>query len=658
MTTAIDYSYIDFDQRLTVNFNLMNRAVRVKKMVSEKIDRIFKKSLDSISNNLSNSENFDSKKVISSHIDDSEENLFKLNEKLNLLVNQEKVPCVMNRAVLFTQALVNKIEKVNTKWFGNFEISTKKLIKNEVKSSSDIVPGEWQNITSEMQNRESVTSQTDLNNLPSFEPVSLTQKETQSVEVPQFTPETEEAKPDHVPEPVSLNETSVPNVEVPDVTPEAEEAKTDYVPEPASLNETSVPNVEVPEFTPETEEAKTDYVPEPASLNETNVANVEVPEFTPETQETKTDYVPEPASLNETEVPSVEVPEFTFETEEAKTDYVPEPVSLNETNVPNVEVPEFTPETEEAKPDYVPEPASLNTSDVASVEVPEFTPETKEANADYVPEPASLNTSDVASVEVPEVAPKTEETNADYVPKPDYVPEPASLNEPEVPSVEVPDVTPKAEETKSDLKTMSIEDRIAKLLGKRDAERAEASDRDNSSTEKSATSSSVEPSQSLILAKLRRLNNTMKDKNAEIASLRKKLDEANDSVSTSRDKINGYEAVFRDLTVRYNGLSQENEKLLARVSEAESSSKSTIEKLQLQLSEIQELKAKQEEEHKKAIADLNEKHSREIEELNNKYNAKISEITAASERKVRAIYETISDALGEPVEETSYSKAA
>ena len=497
MTTAIDYSYIDFDQRLTVNFNLMNRAVRVKKMVSEKIDRIFKKSLDSISNNLSNSENFDSKKVISSHIDDSEENLFKLNEKLNLLVNQEKVPCVMNRAVLFTQALVNKIEKVNTKWFGNFEISTKKLIKNEVKSSSDIVPGEWQNITSEMQNRESVTSPTDLNNLPSFEPVSLTQNETQSVEVPQFTPETEEAK-------------------------------TDYVPEPTSLNEKEVPNAEVPEFTPETEEAKIDYVPEPASLNETNVPNVEGPE----------------------------------------------------------------------------------------------------------------------------VAPKTEETNADYVPKP------VSSNEPEVSSVQAPDVTPKAEETKSDLKTMSIEDRIAKLLGKRDAERAEASDRDNSSTEKSATSSSVEPSQSLILAKLRRLNNTMKDKNAEIASLRKKLDEANDSVSTSRDKINGYEAVFRDLTVRYNGLSQENEKLLARVSEAESSSKSTIEKLQLQLSEIQELKAKQEEEHKKAIADLNEKHSREIEELNNKYNAKISEITAASERKVRAIYETISDALGEPVEETSYSKAA
>ena len=51
MTTAIDYSYIDFDQRLTVNFNLMNRAVRVKKTVSEKIDRILKKSLDSISNN-------------------------------------------------------------------------------------------------------------------------------------------------------------------------------------------------------------------------------------------------------------------------------------------------------------------------------------------------------------------------------------------------------------------------------------------------------------------------------------------------------------------------------------------------------------------------------------------------------------------------------
>ena len=652
MTTAIDYSYIDFDQRLTVNFNLMNRAVRVKKTVSEKIDRIFKKSLDSISNNLSNSENFDSKKVISSHIDDSEENLFKLNEKLNLLVNQEKVPCVMNRAVLFTQALVNKIEKVNTKWFGNFEILSKKLIKNEVKSSSDIVPGEWQNITSEMQNRESVTSQTDLNNLPSFEPVSLTQNETQSVEVPQFTPETEEAKTDYVPEPTSLNETEVPNAEVPEFTPETEEAKIDYVPEPTSLNETNVPNVEVPEFTPETEEAKIDYVPEPASLNETNVPNVEVPEFTPETEEAKIDYVPEPASLNETNVPNVEVPEVAPRTEEVKTDYVPEPVSLNETEVPSVEVPEFTFETEEAKTDYVPEPASLNTSDVASVEVPEFTPETKEANADYVPEPVSLNETNVPNVEVPEVAPETEEA------KPDYVPEPVSLNEPEVPSVEVPGFTAEAEEAKPDLKTMSIEDRIAKLLGKRDAERAEASDRDNSSTEKSATSSSVEPSQSLILAKLRRLNNTMKDKNAEIASLRKKLDEANDSVSTSRDKINGYEAVFRDLTVRYNGLSQENEKLLARVSEAESSSKSTIEKLQLQLSEIQELKAKQEEEHKKAIADLNEKHSREIEELNNKYNAKISEITAASERKVRAIYETISDALGEPVEETSYSKAA
>ena len=652
MTTAIDYSYIDFDQRLTVNFNLMNRAVRVKKTVSEKIDRIFKKSLDSISNNLPNSENFDSKKVISSHIDDSEENLLSLNEKLNLLVNQEKVPCVMNRAVLFTQALVNKIEKVNTKWFGNFEISTKKLIKNEVKSSSDIVPGEWQNITSEMQNRESVTSQTDLNNLPSFEPVSLTQNETQSVEVPQFTPETEEEKRDYVSEPVSLNETNVASVEVPEVAPKTEEAKTDYVPEPASLNETSVPNVEVPEFTPETEEAKTDYVPEPVSLNTSDVASVEVPEFTPETEEAKTDYVPEPASLNETEVPNVEVPEFTPETEEAKTDYVPEPVSLNEPEVPSVEVPEFTFETEEAKTDYVPEPVSLNEPEVPNVEVPEFTPETEEANADYVPEPASLNETNVPNVEVPEVAPETEEA------KPDYVPEPASLNEPEVSSVEAPDVTPKAEETKSDLKTMSIEDRIAKLLGKRDAERAEASDRDNSSTEKSATSSYIEPSQSLILAKLRRLNNTMKDKNAEIASLRKKLDEANDSVSTSRDKINGYEAVFRDLTVRYNSLSQENEKLLARVSEAESSSKSTIEKLQLQLSEIQELKAKQEEEHKKAIADLNEKHSREIEELNNKYNAKISEITAASERKVRAIYETISDALGEPVEETSYSKAA
>ncbi len=621
MTTAIDYSYIDFDQRLTVNFNLMNRAVRVKKTVSEKIDRIFKKSLDSISNNLPNSENFDSKKVISLHIDDSEDNLLSLNEKLNLLVNQEKVPCVMNRAVLFTQALVNKIEKVNTKWFGNFEILSKKLIKNEVKSSSDIVPGEWQNITSEMQNRESVTSPTDLNNLPSFEPVSLTQNETQSVEVPQFTPETEEAKTDYVPEPASLNETNVPNVEVPEVAPETEETNADYVPEPASLNEPEVPNVEVPEFTPKTEEAKTDYVPEPASLNETNVPNVEVPEFTPETEEAKTDYVPEPVSLNEPEVPNVEVPEFTPETEEAKTDYVPEPVSLNEPEVPSVEVPEFTFETEEAKTDYVPEPASLNEPEVPSVEVPEFTPETEEAKTDYVPEPVSLNTSDVVSEEASDVAPEIEEN-------------------------------------KTDLKPVSIEDRIAKLLGKRDAERAEASDRDNSSTEKSATSSSVEPSQSLILARLRRLNNTMKDKDAEIASLRKKLDEANDSVSTSRDKINGYEAVFRDLTVRYNSLSQENEKLLARVSEAESSSKSTIEKLQLQLSEIQELKAKQEEEHKKAIADLNEKHSMEIEELNNKYNAKISEITAASERKVRAIYETISDALGEPVEETSYSKAA
>ena len=331
---------------------------------------------------------------------------------------------------------------------------------------------------------------------------------------------------------------------------------------------------------------------------------------------------------------------------------MPEPVSLNETNVPNVEVPEFTPETEEAKTDYVPEPVSLNETEVPSVEVPGFTAKTEEAKPDYVSEPASLNETNVPNVEVPGFTAETEEA------KPDYVPEPASLNEPEVPSVEVPDVTPKAEETKTDLKPVSIEDRIAKLLSKRDAERVEASDRDNSSTEKSATSSNIEPSQSLILARLRRLNNTMKDKDAEIASLRKKLDEANDSVSTSRDKINGYEAVFRDLTVRYNSLSQENEKLLARVSEAESSSKSTIEKLQLQLSEIQELKAKQEEEHKKAIADLNEKHSREIEELNNKYNAKISEITAASERKVRAIYETISDALGEPVEETSYSKAA
>ena len=159
-----------------------------------------------------------------------------------------------------------------------------------------------------------------------------------------------------------------------------------------------------------------------------------------------------------------------------------------------------------------------------------------------------------------------------------------------------------------------------------------------------------------VLARLHRIKTTMQDKDAQISKLSSKLEASNNALDEAKDKINGYETVLDDLTVKCNSLTQANEQLTTKNAEMESTYGSRITTLESQVNELRQSKAEEAEASSKIINDLKEKHAQEIEELKARHAQELSEVEASKERQINAIYATITEALGEPTEE--YTKAA
>lgn len=141
MTMELDYAYIPVDVALQIKEDVMVRAVRVKSAVKEKLSRLYvvKENTKEVEASFVN-------KGVSELVDETKEGLTELNNKLNALEVQGKVPVVEKRAVLFTKALVDRIQKVNAKWFSKIEpvasIPVSEPTLGEVPISAD-----WQNMS-------------------------------------------------------------------------------------------------------------------------------------------------------------------------------------------------------------------------------------------------------------------------------------------------------------------------------------------------------------------------------------------------------------------------------------------------------------------------------------------------------------------------------
>ena len=572
MTSALEYSYINDEFLLKISQELMTRAVRVKSAVREKIGRIYNNSVvnTTVSVDEESKEVAPTPEVVESLFDFEEETLKALNDKLNALQIQGKVVSNTNRAVLFTKALVSKIEGVTARWFSVMPEVEDKSVASELHSievtnqlGGEVVPGTW----------------------------------------------------DDVPE----NElTAAKEVELPPVVEPTLE---------------TVPTVDIEGQVKESESSTNE-------LNAIGVAN----QFDSEVNTKEEVELPPAIEPTLEAVPAVE-PSVN------ETPVVPEVVSSNEPEVPNFmpSIDELVPKVDsEETGEYVPQPL-------------DFVPEPKvvlEEKSDFVPEPVLVgNESEIG------ISSDSEETN--NLPSfEENTPEIGKVNTLEN-STDSSDVSDK-DETKS----MTIEDNIANLIQRRNANYANKTDSTEVTTvseetpseeeDKSIRTDMPELTQAHVLARLRRINNTMSEKDSTIKGLTAKNEALKEEVVAGKEKIKGYEAVVSDLTARNSDLASQNERLSSRVAEVESASNATIAKLEAKIAELTQSRTDENESSKKALTELKEKYASEMAEIKEKHAIELRQVSESKEKQIQAIYATISEALGEPVsgDDYGYTKAA
>ena len=156
-----------------------------------------------------------------------------------------------------------------------------------------------------------------------------------------------------------------------------------------------------------------------------------------------------------------------------------------------------------------------------------------------------------------------------------------------------------------------------------------------------------EITQSAVMAKLQRVNNTMKEKDAEIRSLKEKNESLAKDNKEIKDKMNSYDTVVNDLTAKNSVLTSENEKLTAKNESLEKNYTGRIEELEDQVAELTKSKKEDSEASRNAFVELKEQYNREIESLKKSQAEEIKRINDASEKRIQAIYSTISEALGD-----------
>ena len=523
MTSAVEYSYIGNGFSLSVDVALINRAVRVKSVVKDKLKRVFEGNVSLTETTQVENTTVETVPVQEETlINLSEEKLNDLNEKMNALILQGNVPCVVSRAVLFTKPLVSKIERVTDKWFEGMPISERTVVSEEiptVETSGEIagvVPGTWDDMTEMTQD-----------NLVSV--VEPTIEKPVNDSIPAIEPSVSEEEPVYAPQ-----------VEVSEPVVENEKPTTEVTSE-----------FEIPSFMPNMDELM------PSSNDSVDENEVEAPQV---------ELVPEPKPVDDVE----------------ERELVSEPTTIvsEEPEIPAVEV---------AEPTVIP---------TTEVEQEDRHEEVREEHTEDAPE---------------------------------------------------------AE------RKMTIEEKIAQLIERKSQVRVEEEPKVMEVSEQAPNEDAdkkletkPELTQAGVIARLQRLNNTMRDKDATIRSLTAKNEATKEELAQAKEKIGGYEAVVNDLTIKNNSLAKENERLSQKVEEATTASQSTITKLEAQVDELTESKIEESENSKKLIAELKEKHAKEIADLKEKHAAELKSVSDTKERQIQAIYATISEALGETTIEEDY----
>jgi len=560
MTSALEFTYLYDVFSLRINENTMNRAVRVKTAVKDKIKRVFESKKVAVGNNngaiANQTEQVTEKESL---IDLSQEKLLNLNNILNWLEEQKNVSYTVNRAVLFTQPLVAKINRVSGKWFDGMPRVEKKEETPSIDIPSinminhlggEVVPGNWN----------SVVEKEDIENTPlSLEPTL---------------------------EPVPTIEPAIaPVPEIPTVGTEKEVE--------SNIAQTEVPkvNIEIPSVSENTDIYKfPSFDFDMESLTPTIVTD------TKETEVNNTSF-----------------------------DFVPEPKNIDEMN----------------KEEVVSEPATIGENDAnLAFEMPTF---------DGVV--STPNMEEKVTTE-PVVTPEKEVRKVNNSPMEDAIGE--LLNREFTPN-------PANNFVREHIDNRPAEDKIDELLGRSKIIKMPNIE---SKVQEPVTSVSeqkeVKPeiTQGQIMARLRRVNNEMAEKDATIKSLTVKNDALREEVSANKDKVAEYEVRVSDLSAKNTDLANQNERLSSKLEEVESNSKSTISKLEAKVTELTQAKTDELESLRRQLEELKTKHASEISSMREKHSAEIKEVTESKDKQIQAIYSTISEALGEPSEEYTRGMAA
>lgn len=580
MTSALEFTYLYDGFSLKISESTMNRAVRVKTAVKDKIKRVFKSKEVTVSNdNVTPVEPVQTVEK-ESLIDLSQEKLLDLNNILNGLQEQKSVSYTVNRAVLFTQPLVAKINRVSAKWFNGMPRVEKKEETPSAGTPSvdminhlggEVVPGNWNSAVNEMENNQ-LSLEPTLEPVPSIEPV-LTQ-------MPEVNLDTQENTA--VTDALTLNSV-LPTLENSVSTSESVD----------EVESNSVPQVDVPKV------------------------NIEIPTISENTD-------------------IYRFPSFDFNMESVAPTVTNEVV--NESPVSNTTF-DFVPEPRnvEEEEDYITEPTTISSDDTSfAFEMPSFDPVVPTVTVEKEEPVVTANEEVKQTNNSPKEDAIGELINREFTPNPknDFVPE--------------------------HIDDRPAEEKIDELLGR------------DKVIEKPTLESSIEPevtsvpeqkeekpviTQGQIIARLRRVNNEMAEKDATIKSLSSKNETLKEEVALNKDKVAEYEVKVTDLSARNTDLTSQNERLSAKLEEVETNSRTTIAKLEAKVEEVTHSRDDEIESLRRQIEEMKTKHASEISSIKNRHSAELKLVTETKDKQIQAIYSTISEALGETPIEDDYTRS-
>ena len=157
-------------------------------------------------------------------------------------------------------------------------------------------------------------------------------------------------------------------------------------------------------------------------------------------------------------------------------------------------------------------------------------------------------------------------------------------------------------------------------------------------------------SSSSVIAKVQKASNQLKETRVENESLKQKLEDMSEKYRISKEQKDGYEEVIKDLTIKLNNAMHEKELIQQRNGELEANYKGSIMALENTIKQLKQARSIDTEKFRKESAELKAKQEKEIERLNSEYADKIKEIESLHNKKLNAVYATISEVLGDSQE--------